>query len=216
MTQSLSTGTLRVHRVAQDDPLAAPLLAELALEYSSRYGRTPGEVHASLREHPATAFAPPHGALLVVTRDGEAVAGGAFQRYDAHTAELKRIWTSREHRRQGLGRFVLEQLEAEIARRGYRRIYLTTGPRQPEAVGLYLATGYRALYDPDLPAEQIGPHPFEKQLPGCRYPDGSELFRAEVAPESRRRVPSRPSATADTYPDQGEELARPEVSGVVP
>lgn len=89
----------------------------------------------------------------------------AFQRYDPETAELKRIWTSREYRRQGLGRFVLEQLEAEIARRGYRRIYLTTGPRQPEAVALYLAAGYAALYDPDLPAEEIGPHPFEKHVP---------------------------------------------------
>ncbi len=123
-------------------------------------------MHASLRDYPATEFAPPHGALLVVTRDGEPVAGGAFQRYDTDTAELKRIWTSRAHRRQGLGLFVLAQLEAEIGRRGYRRIYLTTGPRQPEAVGLYLAAGYRALYDPAIPAEELGPHPFEKQLTG--------------------------------------------------
>ncbi|QXN95479.1 GNAT family N-acetyltransferase [Nocardia iowensis] len=122
-------------------------------------------MHATLRDYPAAEFAPPHGALLVVTRDGEAVAGGAFQRYDAETAELKRIWTAREHRRQGLGLFVLKQLEAEVGRRGYRRIYLTTGPRQPEAVGLYLAAGYTALYDPAVPAEQIGPHPFEKYLP---------------------------------------------------
>ncbi|MFI9505563.1 GNAT family N-acetyltransferase [Nocardia sp. NPDC052566] len=164
MTRRLNLPELRVRHVAQDDPLAAPLLAELAVEYSSRYGGTAGEVHADLRDYPAAEFAPPHGALLMVTRNAEAVAGGAFQRYDAETAELKRIWTAREHRRQGLGLFVLEQLEAEIARRGYRRIYLTTGPRQPEAVGLYLRAGYTALYDPDLPAEEIGPHPFDKRL----------------------------------------------------
>ncbi|WP_069165083.1 GNAT family N-acetyltransferase [Nocardia altamirensis] len=164
MTQQLSRPELRVHLVAQSDPLAAPLLAELAVEYSNRYGGTAGQMHASLTEYPAAEFAPPHGALLVVTRAGEAVAGGAFQRYDAETAELKRIWTSREHRRQGLGRYVLQQLEAEIVQRGYRRIYLTTGPRQPEAVALYLATGYTALYDPAVPADEIGPHPFEKHL----------------------------------------------------
>ncbi|WP_406237837.1 GNAT family N-acetyltransferase [Nocardia sp. NBC_01009] len=174
MTQRLSSNRrlspatrpeLCVHAVAQDDPLATPLLAELAVEYSTRYGRTVGAVHDSLRDYPAAEFAAPDGALLVVTRDGEPVAGGAFRRYDDDTAELKRIWTAREHRRQGLGLFVLEQLETEIARRGYRRIYLTTGPRQPEAVALYLAHGYTALYDPDIPSEEIGPHPFEKYLP---------------------------------------------------
>ncbi|MET7772902.1 GNAT family N-acetyltransferase [Nocardia sp. NPDC005366] len=155
---------VRVHRVAQSDPLAASLLAELAVEYSTRYGRTPGAVHASLVDYPAQEFAPPHGDLLVVTRDSEPVAGGAFQRYDETTAELKRVWTSREHRRQGFGRYVLTHLEAEITRRGYRRVYLTTGPRQPEAVALYLAAGYTPLYDPDLPPERIGKHPFEKYV----------------------------------------------------
>ncbi|WP_345497152.1 GNAT family N-acetyltransferase [Nocardia callitridis] len=159
-----STARRRVHRVAQDDPLAQPLLAELALEYSNRYGGGVGEMHTALREHPATAFAAPDGALLVVTEDTVPVAGGAFQRYDAETAELKRIWTAREHRRRGLGQFVVEQLELEIARRGYRRVYLTTGWRQPEAVALYLATGYTARYDASVPAAQIGPHPFEKYL----------------------------------------------------
>ncbi|AYF77165.1 GNAT family N-acetyltransferase [Nocardia yunnanensis] len=152
-----------VFHVGQHDPLAAPLLAELAIEYSSRYGRTPGEVHADLIGYSAGHFAPPHGDLLIVVEDGEPVAGGAFQRFDANTAELKRIWTSSAHRRKGLGRFVLEQLEAEAARRGYTRIYLTTGPRQPEAVALYTAAGYTAL--PRDVVKSVGyVHPFEKLL----------------------------------------------------
>ena len=47
---------------------------------------------------------------------------------------------------------------------GYRRIYLTTGWSQPEAVALYLASGYTALYHPSLPAREVGPHPFEKYV----------------------------------------------------
>jgi hypothetical protein len=46
----------------------------------------------------------------------------------------------------------------------FSRIYLTTAPRQPEAKALYLATGYTPFYDPGLPAEQIGKHPFEKEV----------------------------------------------------
>ncbi|MGW2663149.1 GNAT family N-acetyltransferase [Nocardia tengchongensis] len=153
----------RVFHVGQHDPLAAPLLAELAIEYSSRYGGTPGEVHADLIGYSASHFSPPHGDLLIVVDNGEPVAGGAFQRYDADTAELKRIWTAAGHRRKGLGRFVLDQLEAEIARRGYSRIYLTTGPRQPEAVALYTAAGYTAL--PRDVRKEVGyVHPFEKYL----------------------------------------------------
>ena len=38
------------------------------------------------------------------------------------------------------------------------------GPRQPEAVRLYLAAGYTPLFDAALGAEQIVIHPFEKEL----------------------------------------------------
>lgn len=79
---------------------------------------------------------------------------------DLQTAELKRIWTHSAYRRQGLARRVLEVLEDEAARLGYQRVYLTTGPRQPEARGLYLAAGYTPLFDVTLPP--AGPLPFEK------------------------------------------------------
>lgn len=65
----------------------------------------------------------------------------------------------------GLARRVLAELEAAAAAAGYRRIHLTTGPRQPEAKGLYLATGYTPLFDPAAdPAPAFGPLPFEKNL----------------------------------------------------
>ncbi|MEU4312364.1 GNAT family N-acetyltransferase [Nocardia sp. NPDC024068] len=153
----------RIVHVGQHDPLAAPLLAELAVEYSSRYGSTVDEVRHDLTTYPADEFAPPGGDLLVVVEDDRPVAGGAFRRYDSDTAELKRIWTARTHRRRGLARLVLAELEAEIARRGYRRIFLTTGPRQPEAAALYNAAGYTPL--PRDIQHEIGPlHPFEKYL----------------------------------------------------
>ncbi|GAA1460611.1 GNAT family N-acetyltransferase [Williamsia maris] len=159
---------LTVARVDQSDPRAQPLLAELAVEYSSRYGGTADEMYADLVAYPAAEFAPPDGALVVIARGDEVVAGGAFRRLDPETAELKRIWTSAAHRRRGLARRVLVELEREIAELGYQRVHLTTGWRQPEAVALYLAAGYTALYDPSVPAEEIGPHPFEKRIGATR------------------------------------------------
>lgn len=155
---------LRFVEVHQTDPLAAPLLDELSVEYRTRYDGAAGPEYQDLRAYPPEEFEPPHGALIIALRDGEPLAGGAFRRYDDSTAELKRIWTATNHRQRGYGRLVVAELERIAAARGYRRIYLTTGPRQPEAVALYLSAGYRPLYDVTLPSHDVGVHPFEKDL----------------------------------------------------
>ncbi|OEV12841.1 GNAT family N-acetyltransferase [Streptomyces nanshensis] len=152
---------LTVVRTRVTDPLVRPLLRELGEEYSTRYGK---DAHGELSRYPAEEFTPPHGVLLLLLRAGAAVAGGAYRRLDAGTAELKRIWTHSAHRRRGLARRVVAELEREAALRGYRRIYLTTGPRQPEARSLYLATGYTPLFDTSADPESIGPLPFEKHI----------------------------------------------------
>ncbi|WP_319448147.1 MULTISPECIES: GNAT family N-acetyltransferase [unclassified Mycobacterium] len=156
---------LRFVPVGQDDPLAQPLLDELALEYATRYNGTVSGVGEWLRGYPAAEFEPPAGGMLLGLLAGVPVTGGAFRRFDDGTAELKRIWTDARERRRGHARALLAALEREIAARGYRRIYLTTGNRQPEAEALYLATGYHRLEEP-LPAEgEVYPMAFAKDLP---------------------------------------------------
>ncbi|CAL9376041.1 GNAT family N-acetyltransferase [Streptomyces sp. Tu 3180] len=153
---------LTVVHVPVSDPRVRPLLRELGHEYSTRYGK---DAHAEISRYPDEEFTPRYGGLLLLLLErGEPVAGGAFRRYDATTAELKRIWTHSAHRRRGLARRVVAELEREASIRGYRRIHLTTGPRQPEARGLYLATGYTPLFDTQADPESIGPLPFEKHL----------------------------------------------------
>jgi GNAT superfamily N-acetyltransferase len=168
----MTGSTLQVRQVAYTDPLVVPMLAELDHEYDTRYGHTLGDLVVETRRR-AAEFEPPEGGVTLVIEDGLAVAGGAFRRFDDHTAELKRIWTRATHRRRGLARLLLGELERVIAERGYTRIYLTTGPRQPEAKALYLAAGYRPLYDLDLDPEDIGEHPFEKALPASATTEGA-------------------------------------------
>ena len=153
--------------VSVDDPLAKPLFEELAWEYKSRYGAYVPleELDKELLRYPGEFFAAPDGAFLLLLRDGQAIAGGAFMRHeDAGTAEFKRIWASRAHRRQGLARKVLRELEAQAARQGYTRVHLGTGPRQPEAVGLYLSTGYTMLSSHDFGEDAPPGVLFEKRL----------------------------------------------------
>ncbi len=159
-----STGRLRFVSATHADPLAQPLLAELAVEYAERYGGAPS-THLTWLPVPEGELAPPDGGLLIGVVDGAPVTGGAFRRYDADTAELKRIWTDRAHRRRGYARALLKALEAETAARGYRRLYLITGNRQPEAEALYDATGYTRVPADPLPSwGPFRPIAFEKWL----------------------------------------------------
>lgn len=153
--------------VSVHDSLARPLLDELAYEYSSRYKGLIDveEIHNEMLRYPAEAFAPPHGAFVLLLRGGEALAGGAFMRHaDAGTAEFKRVWASRKHRRQGLARRVLAELEAQAARLGYVRVFLSTGPRQPEAIALYQTSGYTLLSAHDFGEDEPPGFLFEKYL----------------------------------------------------
>jgi GNAT superfamily N-acetyltransferase len=157
---------LTVLSLPMHDARVRPLLDELAQEYDSRYGNLFGRGAAAeeLNRYPAEEFVAPGGALLIVQENGESVAGGAFRRHGPDTAEFKRIWTHSAHRRRGLARFVLAELEALAARRGYNRVYLTTGPRQPEAKHLYLNSGYEPLFDLAADPETIKFLAFSKDL----------------------------------------------------
>jgi GNAT superfamily N-acetyltransferase len=162
--QSAPNGQLRFVPAGPNDPLAQPLIAELAIEYAHRYGGPSDRYLTWMRSGPADEFAPPDGGMLIGLLDGRPVTGGAFCRFGADTAELKRIWTHRDHRRRGYAMALLAELEAEIAARGYRKVYLITGDRQPEAEELYRTGGYTRLAAPLPSRGPVLPIAFEKGL----------------------------------------------------
>jgi putative acetyltransferase len=93
----------------------------------------------------AAMFVEPDGAFLVLRDGGRAVACGGICRFDETRAELKRMYVVPEKRGRGHGRSLLEALEAEALRLGYRGLVLETGDRQPEALGLYRSSGYEPM-----------------------------------------------------------------------
>ncbi|MBW4716347.1 GNAT family N-acetyltransferase [Saccharothrix obliqua] len=157
----MTVDALEIRRVRWDDPETAPLKEGLLHEYVSRYGEGARD---ELTRYDAALFDPPHGTLLLLFEAGVPVAGGAFKRFDVETAKLKRIWTHAAHRRRGLARRVVVELERAAADLGYRRVYLTTGPRQPEAKNLYLAAGFTPLFDVAADPGTLDLLPFEKHL----------------------------------------------------
>ena len=156
---------LRTRHTTPLDPQARLVLADLEREYDTRYGDHFGQpASVEINRYPAEVFSAPAGTFLVVEHDGRAVAAGAFMTVAADTVEVKRMWTHADHRGRGLAKRVLAELEAEARRRGFAKVVLSTGPRQPEAVRLYLGSGYTPLFDPTLTADEIGIHYFEKEL----------------------------------------------------
>ncbi|MGO1950071.1 MAG: GNAT family N-acetyltransferase [Mycobacteriaceae bacterium] len=179
-----------------DSPEAEALVEELDHEYTTRYEDyegfdKPEDAPEELELFPPLVFEEPYGTLLLVRRDGQSIAGGAFMYLDDDTAEVKRVWTASSHRRQGLSRTVMHALEEEAARRGYRGIYLTTGPRQPEAANLYVALGYTPLFDLQADPEDVVHLAFEKVIgPGGGVVLGSaaDVERAKLQRDAVERT----------------------------
>ncbi|MEU6309853.1 GNAT family N-acetyltransferase [Streptomyces sp. NPDC047014] len=131
--------------VPYDHPDAVRLSAEVQLEYQQRYQ---GEGDATPLD-PAM-FAPPQGLYIVAyDTDGLPVATGGWRSQDQNDegysngdAELKRMYVIPRARGLGLARRILSHLEHDARTAGRLRMCLETGDQQPEAIALYLSSGY--------------------------------------------------------------------------
>jgi GNAT superfamily N-acetyltransferase len=131
---------MELRRVRLSDPIVAPLLADLAAEYETRYG--PGD---EMTATDAAEFDPPSGLFLALVDNEIVVAGGGFRHLSPGVCEVKRMWTHAGHRRRGHASAVLDALEEAARAADYRVLRLETGPAQPEATALYGLRGYRRI-----------------------------------------------------------------------
>ncbi|MGW7053826.1 GNAT family N-acetyltransferase [Streptomyces sp. NPDC054887] len=128
-----------------DHPDAMKLDAEVQQEYIQRYN---GEGDTTPLD--ASMFRPPAGLFLIAyDADGRPVASGAWRRQDENgegyadgDAEIKRMYVRPESRGLGLARRILAALEDDARAAGRTRMVLETGTQQPEAIALYVSSGY--------------------------------------------------------------------------
>ena len=86
------------------------------------------------------------GGLFVVACDGEVIAGtGALTRQPDGTAIVTRMSTAAVHRRQGVGRAVLDHLISHAAAIGCTRIVLGTNVEWTDAIAFYQACGFAEM-----------------------------------------------------------------------
>ena len=80
--------------------------------------------------------------VVVAYEEGAAVGCGAFKPYEGKTVEIKRMYSSPDHRGRGIAAAVLTELERWAAEEGYTAAILETGTRQVEAMRFYPRRGY--------------------------------------------------------------------------
>lgn len=133
---------LRIERLPITHPDAMLLVEAVQEEYVLRYG---GRDESPID---LTDFEDPVGRFFVGYADGVPVATGAWRRSTvqalgaAVTAEVKRMYVVPAAQRRGIARRMLAHLEATAAEAGVEALVLETGMRQPEAIELYLSSGY--------------------------------------------------------------------------
>jgi putative acetyltransferase len=120
---------------------ATSLLREAALEARALYP----ELIASDAPLPKNPPAQEGSAYFVAFLDKEAVGCGAIRRLDEETAEVRRMYVLRSHRRVGIARGLLAHLERAAAALGYTMLRLETGNRQHAAMTLYESIGFSRI-----------------------------------------------------------------------
>ena len=74
-----------------------------------------------------------------------AVGCGCFKPYSANAVEIKRMYVKTENRGKGISKQILTELENWALELGFTHSILETGPKQPEAIGLYIKSGYSRI-----------------------------------------------------------------------
>jgi putative acetyltransferase len=127
---------IRIARETPRTPEIAAMIAELDGYLTGLYPADSNHLLA------LDALAAENVTFFVARRHGTAEACGALVREVPDWGEIKRIYVRPAARGLGLGRAVLDEIEAEGRRMGLRWLRLETGSRQPEALGLFERYGY--------------------------------------------------------------------------
>jgi len=106
------------------------------IEYGLGWSWTPERVARSVRRRDA---------LVVVARGGARIVGFAIMRYGDDEAHLDLLAVDPDHRQQGLGRHLVEWLEAPALVAGITSVVLEVRESNRGARAFYERLGYRAL-----------------------------------------------------------------------
>jgi len=156
----LTAASVAIAPVDPEHPDARYCLAEYVAELNRRSERGfDPSVGATALPHEVR---PPAGRFFVAYLHGEAIGCGAVKHHGGAPAEIKRMWIAPAARGLGLGRRLLEELEACALAGGARVARIETSAVLTEALALYRSTGWVEV--PAFNDEPFADHWLEKAL----------------------------------------------------
>lgn len=157
----LRLGGIEIRVIEPDAPMALEAMRAYMEELDRRFPER-FDISSGFDPEELGLMRAPAGAFLVAEEDSLVVGCGGLRSLDDGSAEIKRMWVSPSARGLGLGRRLLDRLEAEARRRGHAVVVLDTHASLDEAISMYSGAGYERIerYN-DNPYAQLF---FRKQL----------------------------------------------------
>ena len=130
-----------------EDESSGRLLSDYFASRASTFPASMGEYRLALPT--ASDFVPPRGVFLLVEHEGADVGCGGIRLVPTAAGvtrfEVKHLWTDPSVRGRGLGRLLLQELEARAVAFGASELVLDTNATQVAASNLYRASGYAEI-----------------------------------------------------------------------
>jgi DNA-binding MarR family transcriptional regulator/GNAT superfamily N-acetyltransferase len=156
----LTAASVQIRPVDPEHPDARYCLAEYIAELNRRSDRGfDPSVGATALPHEVR---PPAGQFFIAHLHGDAIGCGGVKHHRDAPAEIKRMWIAPAARGLGLGRRLLEELEACARAGGARVARIETSAVLGEALALYRSAGWVEV--PAFNDEPFADHWFEKAL----------------------------------------------------
>lgn len=129
---------LIIKRTTSDDSDFIFLTEKLDSDLNSRYGI----IQETYNKHNKISLIE---TALVAYFGKKPVGCACFKKYSEDTIEIKRMFVVKEARGKRIGAQLLSELENWAFEQNYTSAILETGKQQPEAINLYLKSGYTII-----------------------------------------------------------------------
>lgn len=138
MYQTKTIKLLRIERTGAENPDFIQLVKQLDTELAERDGKE-HLFYDQFNKIVEIEY------VLVAYEMEMPVGCGAIKEYGPDTMEIKRMYVTPQSRGKGIAGNILSALESWATELSFKRCILETGKNQPEAIGLYLKSGYKVI-----------------------------------------------------------------------